>query len=149
MIAPLSPPKLTVITLGVRDFAASVRFYEALGFVRKVRATGDEIAFFDVGGVVLALFRWAALATDAAVPDEPAPSAFRGSTLAWNCASPDAVDAAFAHALAAGGVAVRQPEPTDYGGYRGYFADPDGHLWEVVQAPGFDFDAKGLLVLPD
>ena len=62
-------PRLTAVTLGVRDFPASVRFYEALGFVRKMRATGDEIAFFDAGGVVLALFRWDQLAEDAALPN--------------------------------------------------------------------------------
>jgi predicted lactoylglutathione lyase len=143
------PPKLTVITLGVHEFAASVRFYEALGFTRKMRATGDEVAFFDAGGAVLALFRWDDLAADAASPADPVPQAFRGTTLAWNCGSHAEVDAAFAHAVEAGGTAVRQPEPTDYGGYRGYFADPDGHLWEVVQAPGFTLDAEGRLVLPD
>ncbi len=68
-------PRLTVVTLGVRDFAASVRFYEMLGFVRKIRSTGDEVAFFDAGGVVLALYRWADLAgpTPSSRPNPPRP----------------------------------------------------------------------------
>ena len=120
-------PRLTAVTLGVRDFYASVRFYEALGFVRKMRATGDEVAFFDAGGVVLALFRWDQLAGDAAVPAMPVPAAFRGTTVAWNCASQPEVDAAFARAIAAGATLLKPAQATSWGGYSGYFADPDGH----------------------
>jgi catechol 2,3-dioxygenase-like lactoylglutathione lyase family enzyme len=140
-------PVLTVITLGVRDFAASVRFYEALGFERRVRATGDKVAFFDAGGVVLGLWHWSLLAEDEALPAEPV-SAYRGASLAWNCKSPAEVDAALARAMAAGAKLLRQPDKTDYGGYRGYFADPDGHAWEVVHAPMFPLSADGRLVLP-
>jgi len=142
-------PRLTAVTLGVRDVPASARFYEALGFARKFRAIGDEIAFFDAGGVVLALWSWDKLAEDAVVPVQPKPQVFRGTTLAWNCATPAEVDAAFAKAITSGATVLRNPEATDYGGYRGYFADPDGHVWEVVQAPGFAFTADGRLVLPD
>jgi catechol 2,3-dioxygenase-like lactoylglutathione lyase family enzyme len=142
-------PKLTAVTLGVRDVAASARFYEALGFVRKFRATGDEIAFFDAGGVVLALWSWDKLAEDAVVSSQPRPASFRGSTLAWNCATPAEVDEAFAKALSVGAALLRRPERTDYGGYRAYFADPDGHVWEIVQAPGFAFTEDGRLILPD
>lgn len=143
------PPRLTVVTLGVADVAASARFYEALGFRRKVRATGDEIAFLDAGGVVLALWDWDKLAADAVLPAKPRPDTFRGSTLAWNCATPEEVDAVFARAVAAGAGVLRKPEATDYGGYRGYFSDPDGHCWEVVQAPGFGFTDDGRLILPE
>jgi predicted lactoylglutathione lyase len=142
-------PKLTVVTLGVRDVPASARFYEALGFERKVRATGDEIAFFAAGGVVLALWDWDKLAEDAVVTAQPRSPSFRGSTVAWNCATPTEVDAAFAKAIAAGAGMLRRPEKTEYGGYRGYFSDPDGHVWEVVQAPGFGFTDDGRLILPD
>ncbi len=141
-------PRLTAITLGVRDVAAASRFYEALGFARKFRATGDEIAFIDAGGVVLALWSWDKLAGDARVTSEQS-QAFRGSTLAWNCKTPAQVDEAFAQAMAAGAESLRKPEKTDYGGYRDYFADPDGHLWEIVQAPGFGTTADGRLILPD
>lgn len=141
-------PCLTVVTLGVRDFQASLTFYEALGFERKVRATGDQVAFLDAGGTVLALWHWDLLAEDEKLPADPV-SAYRASSLAWNCRTPEAVDAVFARALAAGANPLRQPGKTDYGGYRGYFADPDGHVWEVVQAPGFDFTDDGRLILPD
>ncbi len=80
------PARFTVVTLGVRDVRASARFYEALGFVRKMHATGDIVAFFQTGGTVLALYPWDKLAEDAQVPDQPRPQAFRGVTLAWNCA---------------------------------------------------------------
>ena len=144
-----SGAKLTAVTIGVRDVAASARFYEALGFKRKVRGTGDEIAFFDAGGVILAAWSWDKLATDALVPGEPRPQTFRGSTLAWNCATREEVDEILARALAAGAKSLREAGTTDYGGYRGYFGDPDGHVWEVVLAPGFSFSDDGRLVLPD
>jgi len=139
--------KLTAITLGVRDVPASARFYESLGFERKFRATGDEIVFLDAGGVVLALWGRDKLAEDSVVTSQPRPQTFRGSTLAWNCATPADVDAAFDKAIAAGAAVLRRPEKTDYGGYRGYFADPDGHVWEVVQAPGFVLDGEGRVSL--
>jgi catechol 2,3-dioxygenase-like lactoylglutathione lyase family enzyme len=75
-------PRFTVITLGVTDMRASIAFYEALGFTRKMRATGEAVAFFDTGGTVLALFPWDQLASDATLPDRPRPKTFRGSTLA-------------------------------------------------------------------
>ena len=142
-------PRLIVVTLGVRDVPASARFYEALGFVRKFRATGDEIAFIDAGGVVLALWDWNKLAADACLAGEAAPSGFRGSTLAWNCMTQGEVDAAFAKGMSVGAKPLRPPGKTNYGGYRGYFEDPDGHVWEVVQAPGFAFTEDGQLILPD
>ena len=143
------PFPLTVVTLGVADMAASARFYEALGLTRKVKATGDEVAFFDAGGVVLALYPWHLLAEDAATPDAPRPPAFRGITLARNCRTDAEVDAMMAHALNAGASLLRAASTTDYGGYRGYFADPDGHPWEVVRAPGIGFTDDGRVVLPE
>jgi predicted lactoylglutathione lyase len=142
-------PVLSVITLGVADLRASARFYEALGFVRKVKATGDEVAFFDAGAVVLALYPWDKLADDAQLPAEPLPTAFRGSTLAWNCASRQDVDGALAHAGSVGGRVLKRAETTGWGGYSGYFADPDGHPWEVVYAPMFPMAPNGRLMLPD
>jgi hypothetical protein len=118
MTAPSS--KLTAVTLGVRDVPASARFYKALGFKRKFRATGDEIAFFDAGGVVLALWSRDKLAEAAAASSLPGLQMFGGTTLAWNCATPPEVDAAFATAAVAGAKLLRHPGKTDYGGYRGY-----------------------------
>src|ERR1700761_5159718 len=111
-------PRFTVITLGVADMRASIAFYEALGFARKFRATGDAVAFFDTGATVIGLFPWDQLAEDASLPDQPRPSAFRGMTLAWNCNSPEEVDAVMAFALSKGAKLLRPAEKTDYGGYR-------------------------------
>ena len=144
-----APFVLTVITLGVSDMRRSVAFYEALGLPRKFKETGDTVAFFDAGGVVLSLFGWDALAEDAALPDAPRPQAFRGTTLARNCRTDDEVDAMMAHALSVGATLLRPASKTSYGGYRGYFADPDGHAWEAVRAPGFGFTDDGRLTMPD
>jgi catechol 2,3-dioxygenase-like lactoylglutathione lyase family enzyme len=131
-------PRMTVITLGVQDMRKSIAFYEELGFARKARASGDAIAFFDTGASVLALFPWDQLAQDATLPDHPRPQAFRGSTLAWNCRSEGEVDAVLAFAVDCGGSLLKPARRTDYGGYSGYFADPDGHAWDVVTAPGIE-----------
>jgi predicted lactoylglutathione lyase len=129
---------MTIVTLGVQDIGRSSAFYEALGFSRQMRATGDAIAFFDTGSSVLALFPWDQLAEDATLPDHPRPQAFRGSTLGWNCRSEEEVDAVLAFAVACGGALLKPARRTDYGGYSGYFADPDGHPWDVVVAPGIE-----------
>jgi predicted lactoylglutathione lyase len=143
------PARFTVITLGVSDVAASARFYQALGFERKMHATGDAVAFFETGGTALALYPWDKLADEAEVPNQPRPQAFRGVTLAWNCSSDAEVNRAMAHALAAGGRLVKPAQRTSYGGYAGYFVDPDDHLWEIVVAPGISVMDSGLLALPD
>ena len=103
---------LTVVTLGVRDVASSAAFYEKLGLKREFKATGDEVAFFDAGGVILALYGWDKLAADAVIPDQPRPQAFRGMTLARNCNSEAEVDAMMAHALSVGATLVRPAEKT-------------------------------------
>jgi catechol 2,3-dioxygenase-like lactoylglutathione lyase family enzyme len=154
MTEPTPKPRLTAVTLGVRDFQASLQFYEGLGFARKLRSTGDQIAFLDAGGVVLALYRWDQLAEDTALESAPVAAGFRGTTfrgttLAWNCASRAEVDAAFVRALAAGARLLKAAQATSWGGYSGYFADPDGHPWEIVHVPGFPFSPAGQLQLPD
>src|SRR5690349_4172748 len=99
----MDKPVLTAITIGVRDVAASAAFYGRLGFVRKMRKTGDEIAFFDAGGLVLAVWDWKKLGDDAVVAVDPAPRTFRGTTLAWNRRTREEVDESFAQAIKAGG----------------------------------------------
>ncbi|MBR0993568.1 VOC family protein [Bradyrhizobium japonicum] len=131
-------PRLTVITLGVSDIRASIAFYDALGFSRRLKATGEAVAFYDTGGPVLALYPWDQLAADAQLPDGPRTVAFRGMTLAWNCATLEEVDAVLAFALSKGAKLAKAAHETDYGGYSGYFTDPDGHPWEVVVAPGIE-----------
>ena len=136
MTAPI--PRLTVITLGVTNMRASITFYEALGFARRVRSTGEAVSFFDTGGPVIALFPWDQRAQDATLPDHPRPQTFRGVTLAWNCASREEVDAVLDFAIAKGASLLKAAHETAYGGYSGYFADPDNHPWEVVVAPGIE-----------
>jgi len=145
----MDKPRLNVVTLGVTDFARAVRFYQDLGFKRRFKATGDEIAFFDGGGMVIGLFRWDALAEDAQLPAEPRPQAFRGITLAQMCRTDKEVDALMTKALVAGATLLKHARKTSFGGYSGYFADPDGHPWEAVRAPGFEFTADNRVTLPD
>jgi len=126
--------KISIITLGVADMARSLRFYrDGLGFPAPADADGTTHVLFDMDGTRLALFPWDELAKDAGV--DGASAGFRGVTLARNEPSPEAVDATFAEALAAGATAVKPPAPVFWGGYSGYFADPDGHLWEVAHNP--------------
>jgi uncharacterized protein len=146
---PAPVPRLTVITLGVSDMRASIAFYEALGFARGFRATGEAVAFFDTGGAVLGLYPWDRLARDVTLPDHPRPKAFRGTTLAWNCRSAEEVDCVLAFANSRGASLLKPAHATDYGGYSGYFADPDGHPWEVVVAPGIDVGDDRRVHLPD
>jgi hypothetical protein len=140
---------LNVVTLGVKDFERAVRFYTDLGFERRFKATGDAIAFFDAGGIILSLFRWDALAEDAGIAAQQRPQAFRGTTFAQMYRTDTEVDAAMSKALVAGATLLKRAEKTSFGGYSGYFADPDGHVWEAVRAPGFAFAADGRVTLPD
>jgi uncharacterized protein len=145
-VAPRPPePRITLITLGVADLAASRRFYEALGFTASSSGTSD-VAFFQLGGLVLGLYGRAALAHDANVVDTP--KGFAGVTIAHNCRSEADVDAVIAHAVTCGATMTKPPQKVFWGGYSGYFADPDGHLWEVAHNPFWSLDAEGRVVLP-
>jgi uncharacterized protein len=151
MSEKLSPPvpRFTVITLGVSDMRASIAFYQALGFARKFRTTGEAVAFFETGATVIGRFPWDQLAQDVTLPDQPREQAFRGMTLAWNCNSTEGVDAVMDFAISKGAKLVRPAEKTDGGGYRGYFADPDGHPWEAVVAPNIFAGDDRQVHLPD
>ena len=128
-------PRISIITLGVSDLARSVEFYRD-GLRLPLREdSGDAIAFFETSGTWLALFPRDALATDATVPAEG--SGFPGFTLAHNVRSREEVDELLAHAIAAGAKAVKPAAETNWGGYSGYFSDPDGFLWEVAWNPHF------------
>jgi catechol 2,3-dioxygenase-like lactoylglutathione lyase family enzyme len=142
-------PRFTVITLGVSDIRESIAFYQALGFQRKFRATGEAVAFFDTGGTVIALFPRAELAKDATLPDQNGRAAFGGFTLAWNCSSIEEVDAVLEFAISKGASLLKPARSTDYGGYSGYFVDPDGYPWEVVVAPGIEVGEDRRVHLPD
>ena len=139
---------LSLVTLGVADLARSRRFYEeGLGWRASGASTG-EVAFFQLGGIALALWGREALAEDARLP-APGPSgAFGGIALAHNVRTREEVDAVLARARAAGGRVLRPGEDASWGGYTGYFADPDGHLWEVAWNPHFTLREDGSLGLP-
>lgn len=138
-------PRLSLVTLGVGDVARARAFYERLGF-RASPASQDTVTFFDAGGVVLALFGREALAADATVANGAA--AFSGVALAHNVRSEHEVDLVLIEAKAAGGRVVKPGQKAFWGGYSGYFADPDGHLWEVAHNPFFPIDTDGRIVLP-
>ena len=138
------PANFSIVTLGVTDLARSARFYADLGWEQR-GALADGIVWFKTSGSWVGLFGHDALAEDAAlaaVPVDDLP-AFRGSTLAINLASENAVDLAFARVLEVGGRIVKPAERLSWGGYSGYFADPDGHLWEIAFAPMFPPDEHG------
>jgi uncharacterized protein len=146
---PAPVPRLTVITLGVADMRKSIPFYEALGFARKFRATEEIVAFFETGGTVIGLFPWDQLAQDVTLPENPRPQAFRGVTLAWNCRTDKEVDQVLDFAISKGASLLKPAHKTSYGGYSGYFADPDGHPWEVVVAPNIEVGEDRRVHLPD
>ena len=139
-------PRVTIVTLGVASVPAARRFYEALGWTASSASQGDDVAFFQMNGMALSLFGRRALAEDAAIADSQ--PGFSGVTLAQNLDSPASVDAAFAKALSAGATLLKRPETAFWGGYSGYFADPDGHIWELAHNPFFPLDPDGNLVLP-
>jgi len=141
---PLSP-RITLVTLGVADVAASTEFYRRLGW-RLSTASNEHVSFFDLNGTKLALFGRQALADDAHA--ENGPPGFSGVTLAINYATEAEVDAAFAHALASGAREAKRPEKVFWGGYSGYFADPDGHLWELAHNPMMPLGDDGAMELP-
>ena len=123
-------PRISIVTLGVRNLDRAIHFYgSSLGFAR-IPFDSVEIAFFDAGGVQLALYPWNALAEDAKV--DAAGHGFSGITLAQNVDSSEQVVALIDRAVAAGGRLIKPPQPVFWGGFSGYFADPDGHLWEIA-----------------
>jgi predicted lactoylglutathione lyase len=147
---PAAPvARLTMITLGVSNMRASIAFYEALGFTRKFRATGETVAFFETGGTAIGLFPWDRLAQDVTLPDRPRPQAFRGVTLAWNCRSAEEVNTVRDFAIFKGASPLKPAQETEYGGYSGYFGDPDNHPWEVVVASGIEVGEDRRIHLPD
>ncbi len=138
-------PRLSLLTLGVADVARSRAFYERLGFTASP-TSNESVAFLPAGGVVLALYGRDALAEDAHVPPEG--SGFGGIALAHNVRRREEVAAVLAEAEAAGGRILKPAQDVFWGGHAGYFADPDGHPWEVAWNPFFSFTDDGRLVLP-
>jgi uncharacterized protein len=134
------PARISIVTLGVADVARSVRFYEALGWQR-ASASMDEIAWFRTADTWLGIFGLDDLAADANLQGATR-GGFGGITLAINVESADAVDEALTEAVAAGGSLLKLGIDLPFG-YGGYFADPDGHAWEVCWNPTFPIGADG------
>lgn len=138
--------KLTLITLGVKDLDRSVGFYrDGLGW-QPSKASQDGIVFFALGGVGLALYPRNLLAEDVTV--SPEGTGFPGITLAHNAKSVEEVDQVLHQAAQAGAKIIKQAREVFWGGYSGYFADPDGHLWEVAWNPFFALDESGAVIFP-
>jgi len=140
-------PRISLITLGVTDLERAVRFYrDGLGWPHSSVGTG-EVAFFRLQGTALALYPHEALAADAGLP--VARPGFSGVILAHNVRSRDLVDVVMSEAVAAGAKLVKSAQELSWGGYVGYFADPDGHVWEVTWNPDFPFADDGSLLVPE
>lgn len=138
--------RVSIITLGVANLERSREFYERLGW-RRSMAKAEGIVFFQAGGMAFALFPREDLAKDANVAAEG--SGFMGISLAYNTRNRAEVDSTLNEAEAAGATVVKPAREAFWGGYSGYFSDPDGFLWEVAWNPGFQMAADGSIRIPD
>jgi predicted lactoylglutathione lyase len=139
------PARISIVTLGVHDVARSVAFYEAIGWER-ASASMEEIAWFRTADSWLGIFGWDDLAADANLKS-PTRGSFGGITLAINVESRAAVDAALTEAETSGGTILKPGQELPFG-YGGYFADPDGHAWEVCYNPSFPIGRDGRIGIP-
>ncbi|MCG5460230.1 VOC family protein [Micromonospora sp. MED01] len=137
--------RISLITLGVADVARAKAFYEQLGWQGQ---EVEETVFIQAGGLALVLWGRDKLAEDAGI-DDPGSAGFGGMTLAQNVRSRAEVDEVISTATRAGATVTKPAAETFYGGYAGYFADPDGHLWEIAWNPGFTLAEDGTLTVPD
>ncbi len=138
--------RVSIVTLGVADLTRSREFYERLGW-RRAMAKSEGIVFFQAGGMALALYPRAELTKDANVAADG--HGFGGITLAYNARTRDEVDAVLAEAKTASATILKPAQEAFWGGYSGYFADPDGFLWEVAWNPFFSIAEDGTIQLPD
>ncbi|MBK8199643.1 MAG: VOC family protein [Acidobacteria bacterium] len=142
----LPQQRVSVLTLGVRDLPAMIRFYtDVLGF--EDRGVAGEVAFLNANGVVLGLWSEEKLADDAGVAADRAGN-FRGFAIAFNARSTEEVDQIFAGVEKGGARITKAPHKTYWGGYSGYFADPEGNAWEVAFNPFWTMDAAGHVSVP-
>ena len=139
-------PRLSLVTLGVADLGRALAFYrDGLGWRPSSASVGD-VVFFQAGGVILALYPRPLLAADARMVD--AAPGFGGITLAHNVAAREDVDRTLGEAVRAGATLLKPAQDAEWGGRSGYFADPDGHPWEVAWNPGFPIGADGIVRAP-
>lgn len=137
---------VTLITLGVTDMPRARAFYAALGWKEHPRSS-EGMVVYQLHGQLLGLFGRDALAEDQGRPDTPLGTG--AMTLARNLPDQASVDSEFAHALKAGASALKEPQDVFWGGYSGYFADPDGHVWELAYNPFWPLSEDGSLTLPE
>jgi predicted lactoylglutathione lyase len=137
--------RISLVTLGVADLARARSFYERLGWQGQ---EVEETVFFQAAGIAVVLWARAKVAGDAGIEDRNA-DGFGGMTLAHNVRSRVEVDQVLSDAANAGAVITRAARETFYGGYAGFFTDPDGHVWEIAYNPGFSLDRDGALTIPD
>ena len=140
----MTPQRISLITLGASDLERSRDFYTALGWVPV--PSPPEVVFYQLDGMVLGLFGLKPLAEDQGRPG--AELGTGAMSLAQNFVGRAAVDAAFAKAVEAGATALKSPKEVFWGGYSGYYADPDGHVWEVAHNPFWEIDANGKITIP-
>ena len=142
-----TPARVSMVTLGVSDVEQATAFYQTLGWSISTASVPGEVSFFHTNGAVLALYGEKELAAEANQTLPPVPR-FRGVALAMNCDRVQDVDEVVQSVILAGGTITSPPRATDWGGYSGYFADPDGHVWEVAYNPSFPVAEDGRLQLP-
>lgn len=138
--------RVSLITLGVSDLNRSREFYERLGW-RRSMAKSDGIVFFQIGGIALALYPRQELAKDATIASEG--QGFNGMTLAYNTRNRYEVDSVLKEAQAAGATILKPAQEASWGGYSGYFSDPNGFLWEVAWNPFFPIAEDGSIKIPE
>ena len=141
----MTPQRISLITLGTSDMDRARRFYERLGW--KAAPSPPEVPFYQLDSLALGLCGLRALAADQGRAD--ATLGTGAITLAQNFSDRAAVDAAWQRALAAGAAPLKAPEEVFWGGYSGYFADPDDHVWEIAHNPFWPIDADGRITLPE
>jgi uncharacterized protein len=136
--------RLTAVTLGVRDLARARKFYEAIGWATRA-GEDDDVVFFQVGGMIVALWGRDQLAEDSEVTDS---GGWGGVTLAYNTSSDEEVDAVIEEARKAGATIAREPGKAFWGGHTAIFIDPEGHPWEVAHNPRWKIADDGSVKLP-
>jgi uncharacterized protein len=136
-------PRMTVITLGVSDLARATAFYREI-FSTQPNTENEGVTFIPLPGVWLALYPLEKLAEDIGEKVTlPAPDSFRGFTLAYNARNKEEIAGIFDRVAKAGAHIAKVPQDTFWGGFSGYFSDPDGHYWEIAWGPMFDFNEQG------
>lgn len=141
--------RVNLMCLGVKDLAASRKFYKAIGFDEPNDEMADTIVFFNNEGTKLELFPYDELLKDIGISaeDNPMPTSFNGQTQAYNVKSKEEVDEVFEKALANGATLIKQPVWGDWGGYSGYFRDLNGYYWEVAYSKDWQFDENNMLII--